>query len=144
MATRGCGFLPRHFASTPTPRSDGRPPPGVAVRATPLAEGVVAGTTPPKIALVSCRNRAASSFGCHPPGGTRLLTSRHVERREGFAAGRTPREAAPTPDSHPEVAIPVRNRRSATFRETVVDGASATSDPGVMVAVSEGSVDQDR
>ena len=29
MATRGCGFLPRHFASTPTPRSDGRPPPGV-------------------------------------------------------------------------------------------------------------------
>ena len=22
MATRGCGFLPRHFASTPTPRSD--------------------------------------------------------------------------------------------------------------------------
>ena len=28
------------------------------------------------------------------------------------------REAAPTPDSHPEVAIPVRNRRSAMFRET--------------------------
>ena len=29
MATRGCGFLPRHFASTPTPRSDGQPTPGV-------------------------------------------------------------------------------------------------------------------
>ena len=29
MATRGCGFPPRHFASTPTPRPAGRPPPGV-------------------------------------------------------------------------------------------------------------------
>ena len=40
-----------------------------AVRATPLAHGVIAGH-PTVIALVSRRNRAASSFGCHPPGGT--------------------------------------------------------------------------
>ena len=92
MSTRGCGFPPRRFASTPTPRSGGRPPPDVRRTFGPrLCSSCVASGSWRHRPGETLANDSTQQLPCGRPRSPAGAADRAAARRPGFRRRRLTR-----------------------------------------------------